>query len=156
MRLMALAFIFEEDSKFKIVVRGAISFGHVISGKNILHCNNSFKGEEDYVKGILLGNPLSKAYSSEKNAPPFGFWIDESVRHFAEKPNAFNGSFWKWWQHSSDKADGSEDIARILSSKLKLHYKWLEENSHSQMYPKDSIKKHQDLADEFFREFSIP
>lgn len=153
-RLMALNFIFEANPEHRYLLRGAISFGQVIEAENIVGCADVLKENLAYTNGVLFGTPLARAYNSERKASPFGVWIDDNARHFAPPgEKTIRTTFWDWWSYPSGIEaldEYCDQIENILSEELAQHFSWCRRNSHRTLYTVDAIKRHEQIASEYF------
>jgi hypothetical protein len=81
LRRLAETFLVEKTPWFKFMVRGCISFGPLIDGRDLPEqASHSLARNPTYRDSILIGIPLAQAYRGETSAPPFGVFIDESAR----------------------------------------------------------------------------
>ena len=153
-RLMALNFIFEEQTEHRFLLRASISFGQIIEAENISGCANIFDKYREYTRGVLFGTPLARAYSSEVNAAPFGVWIEDTARHFAPPSGkTIRRTFWEWWSYPSNiqEVDNHCDqIEHILSEELSKYFDWCARNHHRILYEREAIDRHKDLASQYF------
>ena len=90
---MAELFVGEKTLAHRFVIRGALAYGELSQGESITEdvCLEISKAE-NYRQGLLFGLPMIQAYTSEKNAPPFGIYIHESAR----KVGSFQGRYYSW------------------------------------------------------------
>lgn len=131
----------------RFLVRGAIAYGPVIQGGSVQsQANWTLDAHDCYRKSVLLGLPMTQAYYSESEAPPFGIAIDDSARAFApegEKPFSF--IWWDWFT----SVEPPLDTGAMLEG-LKKYFDWHHEFTNTSGYRRDRITEHRQLAQEFF------
>ena len=131
------------------VIRGAVAYGPVILGEEC-KSGSLFLKENDYANGILLGMPLVQAYTAERDAPPFGVFVHESVRAFGQMgQHSISTPLWRWWTKSTENSK----IAAALLPCLRNYFDWSRSNPVSSGYPADRIEVHKVLAEEYLGEF---
>jgi hypothetical protein len=107
-------------------------------------------GLSSFGNSILLGMPLVQAFLSEKEAPPFGVFIHESVRAFGQlwdRPVSI--VLWRWWS----KNEENTRIAAALHECLKSYFDWCRKNPTTSGYSPDRVQAHLALAEEYLGEF---
>lgn len=165
-------FISTDKFVHRFMVRGGIAYGATMHGIDV--------GEEAFVHGIgtpheaanrqafqashldrtrsqlLLGSGMVPAYSAESQAPPFGFYVDDSALVIPQlvdsQDNGFSSKLWRWWLRNHP----SETKAQQLWPVLRSHYDEAALRSREIGYPRESLQKHRDWAIEYFREFPPP
>jgi len=152
-RSLAMEFVSEDNPLYRFMVRGGVSFGPVIKQPDFADCSEVLAENEDYCKRIFLGITLSQSYDKEREAPPFGIVMDDSVSAFGmlgSRP--FAGVYWRWWNW--DTKDGFDDIGLVkrLSESLTEYYAWCELHSYAIGYKPDRIADHRRLIAEYFSE----
>jgi hypothetical protein len=148
---LADTFIHEKEPYKTFVIRGGLSYGPIVKGSQTLVCNAKLKSNPKYTERILIGPALTQAYRTEEKSPPFGLAVHESVRTFAPvKDNVLSMTFWKWWV--SDKTDGEQKASEVYTG-INEYFNWCLQHTIELSYPQEKIKKHKDLADEYFSEF---
>jgi hypothetical protein len=141
LRTMAAEFLMVEN-KERSIVRGAVSYGPVILGRESKEGAEILK-ESDYCHQILLGMPLLQAYVAERLAPPFGIYIRESARAFAPTDaEPFRTIFWRWWL--IDKV--ALQVALQLPKKIEEYFDWCRNHAAEIEYSVDRIDAHRELA----------
>lgn len=149
MSCIALTFIFEDDQKFRFMVRGAIAYGPISKGSALQTTNNVFNLDPSYAKHIVLGPALSQAYEDEHRAPPFGLYISESARMFAPADTQpLQGVHLNWWNAGNDAKDN--ELLRHLKLSIHEWFDWAAKHPSSLMYDISSMKEHRTLFDEYF------
>jgi hypothetical protein len=144
LRAMAAEFLALENRE-RSIVRGAISYGPVILGRESKEGAEIFK-ESDYCHSILLGMPLVQAYSAEPLAPPFGIYVHESARAFAPaNAEPFTTVFWRWWL--IDKV--AKQVALHLPKEIDSYFDWCRKHTAEIGYSLDRIDAHHQLAQEY-------
>lgn len=147
-RSMAAEFIVLKNWE-RSVIRGAVAYGPIILGEE---CKGGslFLKETDYANGILLGMPLVQAYTAERDAPPFGVFVHESVRAFGHiGQHSISTPLWRWWTKGSENSK----IAAALLTCLQDYFGWSRSNPVTSGYPADRIEFHRMLAEEYLGEF---
>ncbi|MDD5872204.1 MAG: hypothetical protein PUD90_01890 [Clostridia bacterium] len=134
-------FISEKDILHQFIVKGALSYGPVIHGKDITIA----ECYRDYMSSILLGMPMIQAHKGEKLAPPFGIYCDESVRMH---DSSFSYRWFLWWKNGW-KNDSSKK--KKMTNALDDYYKYYKENAYKMDYEKSKIEEHEEKANEYFR-----
>ena len=146
-----LAYTFTEEDKplYRFLVKGGLSYGPVVSGEDCKDCSKVLSEHSGYCKRILLGIAMAQAFNREKDAPPFGLVIDESVRAFGRLGQApISGLYWKWWRWNPTEDD--EELVDSLKEELGKYYDWCAKLSSTIGYDVDRIRKHRALLDEYF------
>ena len=147
-RSMAAEFLVLKEWE-RSVIRGAVAYGPVILGEE---CKGGslFLKESDYANGILLGMPLVQAYTAERDAPPFGVFVHESVRAFGQLgQHSISTPLWRWWTKNTENSK----IAAALLPCLRNYFDWSRSNPVTSGYPADRIDLHKLLAEEYLGEF---
>jgi Spy/CpxP family protein refolding chaperone len=131
------------------VIRGAIAFGPVILGEECKDGSQILK-ESNYANSILLGMPLVQAYAAEKDAPPFGVFVHESVRAFGQMgKQPVTVPLWRWWS----KSEENMRVAAALLPSLQEYFAWCRKNPVASGYDPGRIDVHRVLAEEYLGEF---
>jgi hypothetical protein len=147
LRRLAETFLVEKTPWFKFMVRGCISFGPLIDGRDLPEqASHSLARNPTYRDSILIGIPLAQAYRGETSAPPFGVFIDESARAFSgEKEEPFSFVWWDWYSHADPPLD-----APAMHQALMEHFEWCKKHTATIGYAPERIEHHQRLAGEYF------
>lgn len=149
MSRLALTYIFEDDLRFRFMVRGALAFGPISKGSSFPATNSVFNINPNYTSHIVLGPALSQAYEDERKASPFGIYICESARMFApfnEQP--FQGVHHMWWRVGRSPAD--DELVVHLKEAIHIWFDWAMQHSSSLMYELSRMKEHRALFDEYY------
>jgi hypothetical protein len=147
-RSMAAEFL-ALDHWERSVVRGAIAYGPVILGEECKDASPVF-GESHYADSVLIGMPLVQAFTSEKNAPPFGIFVHESVRAFGDNGgHPVTVLLWRWWSKNQE----NQTIANALLRELDAYFNWCLKNPIASGYAPDRIDAHRALTREYLNEF---
>lgn len=149
MTKLALTFINEDRPEHRFMVRGALTFGPVIKGRDAHGNNISLERNPSYRQRVLLGTPLAQAYADESNASPFGIYVHESARTFTPpdgKPLPL--THWKWWTWYEESSDS--ELAGHLARKVNEHLEWCRSHSTTILYRADRIQHHHALCREYF------
>jgi hypothetical protein len=144
LRSMAAEFL-TLDNHERSIVRGAVSYGPVIFGRESTEGADILK-ETTYCNSILLGMPLVQAYAAERLAPPFGVYVHESARAFAPGDGQpMTTVFWRWWR--TDK--GAQQVVLALPKAIDEYFNWCRKHSAELEYPVDRADAHHRLAQEY-------
>lgn len=147
MRSMAAEFLVLDNWE-RSIIRGAISYGPVIFGRESIEGAEILK-ETNYCNSILLGMPLVQAYTAERLAPPFGVYVHESARAFSPpSSHPMTTVFWRWW--CTNKV--AQQVVLALPPKMEEYFKWCREHTAELEYPVDRIDAHLRLAQEYLRD----
>lgn len=128
----------ESKNKHKFMIRGAVAYGPVVIGKNM---EQSYHFKDD----LIIGIPVTQAYRGESLAPPFGIYLDESVRAFPSPQMAIPRVFYKW-QDMNNRDNNVTDKYEIISQ----HLDWCKTVSKHILYSEDRIEEHRKLAEQYF------
>lgn len=149
MSRIALTFIFEEDQKFRFMVRGALAYGPISKGSDLPTTNSAFTLDPNYTSHIVLGPALSQAYEDEHRASPFGIYISESARMFAPAGGQpLQGVHLKWWYAGNESRDN--ELHRHLKLAIYEWFDWAAKHPATLMYDVGRMKEHRSLFDEYF------
>ena len=143
---VAYTFHKEEKEVHRFMIRAAIAFGPIVHGDDIpVSAYRGSSGLASVRNHLLLGSPVGRAYAVEGEAPPFGVFLDESVRSFTQGTNTpLSVIWWNWFNNHGP--DWLPDFKNTLVS----HYAWLEANLTAQAYPPESFARHRKMASEYF------
>jgi hypothetical protein len=150
MRVLSINFVLEKDIVHRFMVRGAIAFGPMCEGEDLLtEANWQLSSRPEYAKSICLGVPLAQAADAEKGASPYGIWIHESARSFAPPGvHPLTGTHWHWWRYQTGAAD--QQLVDCLHSQLVEYLNWCERHSTYLIYAEDRIAAHRHLVNQYF------
>lgn len=150
--MLATTFIHEKEEHFKFQVRSGLAYGQVVMGGQVIDCadDDILRKHSRHTKSVLLGSALTHAYEAERKAPPFGIGLDKSAANIIQEVSP-SENYLKWWESYERKND--RRLARELYISLKSHYIWCHSKSEKIRYPKDDIRRHENLIDEYFSEF---
>ena len=148
MTRLASAFVNESKCDRKFLVRGGIAAGRILHGDDLASCSPALQQQQAYARCLAIGTPIGQAYSAERLAPPYGFWVDITARSFVsttESPreHPFVTTYWPWWKGrpSADK----------LGSSLDEYFTYARDNHRALEYPLDRLEEHCAAAREYFR-----
>lgn len=140
---LAKAFMSEGEPLHRFMVRGAVAKGHLVHGCDALDCSTILKNNPDCPSRVLLGPVVAQVFHAERNAAPFGVWIDLSAREAKT-----SSPFWRWWL---EKESGFEDGHRAaLVTALESHFDWCLCHPAQSQYSKERLDHHRLLAREYF------
>lgn len=132
------------------MIKGAIAYGPIYHGRNIANdASYIFENSTNavnYKQSILLGMPMVLACQGEKDAPPFGLFVDESARN-SPCPIPF-----KWYRWDSNYAISSSfaGIKNAFIEKVDKYYDCCTKCSASINYPLEKIQEHKALFNMYF------
>lgn len=134
-------FIDEPHDHFKFIIRGGISYGEIIHGRDITDPNASYtlNSNPQYRDKILIGVPIGEAHYIEQIAPPFGISIHESVRKISSE---LSNEWFVWWKQAQNISNHD-----VLESLDKYYQKF---RSQTFSYDPNRMIIHQSLAKCFF------
>ena len=149
---LAVSFIEEKNPLHRFLVKGGLSYGPVVKESDFLSCSDPLLRHPEYCNRILLGITLSQAFDREKEAPPFGVTLDDSVRAFGRvgATGTVSGLFWKWW--TWHKTENDVILAKELRRELEKYYLWCKDHSASIGYKPDRIEEHKHLALQYLQD----
>ena len=119
------------------LVRGAISFGEVIHGRDIpYNASLEFSSRVGYKEQLLIGPAMIDAYKGEHNAAPMGIYICESAfQRLRGIPQN-----WKW--QGNPKIKIKVEMSKF-QKKLKEYYTdWLTKDDNGDGYDDERRLKH--------------
>ncbi|MBP6298583.1 MAG: hypothetical protein KA401_04490 [Anaerolineae bacterium] len=144
-RRLAGEFIAAKEPQHRFLPKAAISYGPVVHGKDITEKVNKLLYEDKRIRdSLLLGIPVIAASQGERNAPPFGVFVDQSARIFAPSPSKPLPYVWYKWFGPQDSLHAN------LKEQLESYFDWCAANSRTLTYPPDRIKEHRAMAVEYF------
>lgn len=128
------------------VIRGGISFGPVVEGKDF---PTNFEDEQyrQNIESLLIGPPMVEAYTIEDSAPPFGIAIHDSARSFT--PDDFKYQWYEWFQPEN------RELANDLRKELEEYFQNSTNNSHVTNYSEEKIDRHQSLMRKYLPEVKL-
>ena len=99
---------------------------------------------------VLLSPAMVLAYNAEKSAPPFGIYVDDSAKGYPSLCSYSDGSYisnlFQWWILD----DEAREIATALYGQILFYLSKSETHSVGMGYPIDAIRRHRELAVEYF------
>lgn len=146
---LAVEFISESEPLHRFMVRAGLAYGRIMKGRDAMQGSPVLASNERYCQRMLIGMPLTQAYSCEKSAAPFGLCLHESVRAFAPSGTpVLSGVHWKWWKYYNQPTD--PELADLLGKALQDHLSWCADHVTTVQYGKEDIGRHRELAREYF------
>ena len=147
--LMAKQFLYEEKFFHLYMIKGAIAYGPIYHGKDIPDAaNDIFKDSAtaNYKRSILLGIPMVLACQGEKNAPPFGLFVDETAR------NTLNPIPTKWYRWDFNRVNSNDfiKIKEAFIKKVNKFYACCEKSYMEIDYPLEKIQAHRAAFNMYF------
>jgi len=99
---------------------------------------------------VLLSPAMVLAYNAEKCAPPFGIYVDATAKGYPSLCSNSDGSYisnlFQWWILD----DEAREIATALYDQVLFYLSKAETHSIGMGYPIDAIRRHRELAFEYF------
>ena len=149
MRSCAQAFAKEDEEGRRFIPRAAIAYGKIVDSGEMrkgLGRKVPNKDTDRYLHNVMVGIPFEKAHSSERKAPPFGIYIDESVRTQTVSPEEIvSWVLHRWWNPKTDQEFANE-MGRIVQD----HLKWAADNSLSTFFDPDRLDGYLDAVRQYF------
>lgn len=119
------------------LVRGAISFGEVIHGRDIpYNASLEFSSRVGYKEQLLIGPAMINAYQEEHNAAPMGIYICESA---FQRRNGIPQN-WKW--QSDTKIKIKVDISEFQKRLMEYYTDWLTTGNNGDGYDDKKREEH--------------
>lgn len=142
---LLLEFSAEKEFEHRFMVRGGLAYGPIYAGSRLT--KDVVPQFYDKGEGLLLGFPVVQANVCEGYAPPFGICLHDSVLAKASEAGshvAFSGKWYHW------EKELSKEILQSFKKMMSSHYRDCENHKSEIGYKEDSLKKHQDWANEFW------
>jgi hypothetical protein len=151
--LTALANVFVQERVpcNRFMVRAGVAYGPLIPGRSLAEGAEILQKNKSYLGGTAIGMAISHAYEAEGCAPPFGIYIHESARAFAPRtPGSYPylQNLWRWF-------DEDEALTWATRKTLLEHFDWLEKNPVSAQYDAEALRRHRNLAVEYFELYKL-
>ena len=131
----------ESQFKYWYFVRASIAYGSIIHGKDIPYdASLEFSTRIGYKESILIGEPIIRAYQTEKNASPMGVFIHESCAT-SETPIPLD---WKWYSSlpSFNK--------KLVQHRMNQYYECMDICWNEDDYPSEKRQRHLDLFNTYY------
>ena len=139
---LARIFVLTENVDECFLVRGALAYGPVLTGSEITAAvNHDLCSDENYKCQLMVGYPMISANEGEHKAPPFGVYIDESVR--SELCPRVAGVWYKWCR--------CESLRQAIAKKCREYFIWARDCSVELLYPENKIQEHEKTARQFWK-----
>ena len=143
---VAEEFSLATKDQHRFMVRGGLAFGPTYHGRNFGQSASSVLTQNPaHRDALLLGMPVIQAYTSESSAPPFGLFVHESARAFSPQGQGpIPHSLWRWVNSTN------QTTWTTLKAQLPIYLKWCSDNSFILGYPAEGLKKHTEMATQYF------
>jgi hypothetical protein len=117
LRLLAITYVMEANPEHRFMVRGAIAFGCVSFGSTLLGNNQQLQGAyaQNFLRRVVLGQPLAAAFEAESAAPPFGVVVHPSA---AATVHPQRDNLWRWFEHNAVESCVREGLGEVLIADL--------------------------------------
>jgi len=149
MRSCAQSFTKEDEEGRRFVPRASIAYGKIVDNSEMrkgLGREGPNKDTDRYLHNVMVGIPFEKAHSSERKAPPFGIYIDESVRTQTDSPaEIVSWVLHRWWNPKTD-----QEFANEMGWMVQEHLKWAAANSLSTFFNPDRLGGYLDAVRQYF------
>lgn len=134
-------FVLSEKNCERFIVRGGLSYGPVVVGSKIGDTESEMLAKNgEYKNKLLFGFPVVLAYEGETKAPPFGVYLDVTIR--IKMRDSVSGVWLRWCQCDS--------LFSALSKETELYFSWATEHSKELNYEEKKINEHKEIAKQFF------
>lgn len=144
-RSVASDLIKTAKQEFRFVIRGAVAWGPVYHGRDLSpEASWTLDQHKEYKRQLLLGMPMVKAHAGEREAPPFGLYVDASAR-FADAPYPFD-VWWQWYN------EGDAELIGKLRTGLDAYYDWCTKNPDASGYEASRVRIHRGQASLYLRD----
>lgn len=149
MRSCARHFLQQSQHCNRFLVRGAISYGKVAlptyMAKGLQPIDQTM---DEYSYNVMLGIPFVKAEQGEHNAPPFGIYLDESIRTQTDDALKIAWVLHRWWNHEKNN---ESCFAKAFGGEVLKYLGEMEENPISYGAPGiDKLRKYESAVREYF------
>lgn len=86
MRRCAIRFLEEQNPLQKSIVRAAVAWGNVVTGDALTECmkTTEWTPPNGMMNNVMVGMPFVWSHEGEHQAPPFGIFVDVSVREHTQ------------------------------------------------------------------------
>ena len=144
-RVLAYEFAHAKEEHHRFIPKASLSFGPVVHGVTISSdVSPELAANPPIRDSLLLGLPVIEAHQGERNAPPFGIYVDISARTFSPPESTVLPYVWWKWFNSCARPPN-------FLKKVTDYYDWCELHRYSQQYEPDRIKEHKAMALEYLR-----
>ena len=138
---LAKVFVATDKPENCFLVRGCLAYGPVIGGNMIDKSVSRQLAENAEYKGrLLFGFPMSLAYDGEHKAPPFGLYLDTTVRVVVN--NRLSGIWYRWCK--------DEPLRNGIVKGLTAYFVWARKKHIELMYDEAKIKNHEQLCNQYW------
>lgn len=125
----------------RFIVRGGLSYGPVVIGSRIGESESEVLAKsKEYKNKLLFGLPVVLAYEGETKAPPFGVYLDATIR--IKMRDSVAGVWYKWCR--------SDSSFLALSKEVESYFSWAILHSKELSYDEKKINEHKETAAQFF------
>lgn len=144
----------EPDPNKRVMLRAAIAWGNVVTDDELAKSGTRRNPRQDTtrIKNVMVGMPFVWSHEGEHKAPPFGIFVDVSIRNHTQICSVPIG--WvldKWWDPNGDTGPDSEP-ARVYKS-ICAHLDWLAQHPTESGLSSKKISEYRGLLDEYFDGF---
>ena len=144
---LAKVFVLEHMPSSRFMVRAGVACGPLIPGASLAAGSLILQKNKRYLGGTAIGMGISHAYEAESSAPPFGVYIHESARAFAPRKEGnypYQVNLWRWFNEDTT-------LTWAIRRTLVEHFDWLEKNPVAAQYDLEAMRRHKNLAIEYFK-----
>lgn len=138
---LARLYLAEENTLFRFIPRGAVSYGDLYHGSDVPEdASLIFSENKEYKANLLIGKPMIKAFQYERHAAPFGIYIDDCAScRFCENEKPFYRE-WRWYKYAPyelNKNDEALDVGKLSKELLKVFNELA-----NRSYSEDEVRRH--------------
>ena len=134
-------FVSTEKIEDCFLVRGCLSFGPVIGGDEINDkVNKQLAEDAAYKSKLLFGFPMILAFNGEVKAPPFGVYLDTTVR--VAENRKLSGIWYRWCK--------DEVLKKGIIKGLSNYFQWAKNSSLELTYDEERMAYHEKMANQYW------
>ena len=123
------------------LIRGCLSFGPILDGDEISDEVSKELAQDKIYKGkLLFGFPMILAVCGEQKAPPFGVYLDTTVR--VSENRTLSGIWYRWCK--------SLALKRGIVKGLASYFDWVRSRCFELMYEEERINFHEKIANQYW------
>ena len=144
--MTSLAEVFlAETNNHRFVVKGALARGPIQHGSKISsEISADIAPKVGYKQHLLFGMPMIQAFTSEKQAPPFGIYIHESARTVG----GLQGRYYFW--RRNDTLSANAHLQSELKEELISFFEWEKDHSFYFELEKTKFEEYENRVEEYY------
>lgn len=128
--------VIEEELQYVNLIRGAVSYGAVVSDLDLSLPKHNEKWES-FRNSFFAGMPMIQAYSGDSEAPPFGVFVHESARSAEYRDAAFSQKWFRLFDRYQNR--------KALEEKVNGYFEHCKKLKSFLDYPEEKITKHSEM-----------